>query len=38
MIQGLFGFKKVGGSEEVGSMFIFFLENENLCVSFPVFG
>jgi len=35
---GLFGFKEVGGSEEVGSMIFFLLENKNLCVSFPVFG
>jgi len=33
--MGLFGFKEVGGSEEVG---FFLLENENLCVSFPKVG
>jgi len=38
LIMGLFEFKEVGGSEKVGSKFFFFMKNENLCVSFLVFG
>jgi len=35
IFAGCFGFKEVGGSEK----YVFFLlKNENLCVSFPVFG
>ena len=30
-MKGLFGCSEVGGSEEVGSMILFFLENKNLC-------
>ena len=28
----------MGGSEKVGNSFFSFLKNENLCLSFPVFG
>ena len=36
--KGLFGFKEVGGSEEVGSRFLFSFWKMRICVSFPVFG
>ena len=33
-----FGVKEADGNEEMGSRIFLLLEDENLCVSFPVFG